>query len=489
MNRTFKISFAAVIFSQFQSAPPVLAQVTTPPVTIAREDARLTAFLDAEFGEYLKQQPQLATRLGITDGGDRWNDISDTAAAVQLEWRKASVARMKSQFDRAALSPEAQVNFDIWALEADRAVMAQANRVFRPPFYSRLYSTHAQLPDFLVNTHSVADAVDLTNYIARLRGIPAVLDTAIARSNASSAAGIRAPKFQLESIIATSEKLVSGAPFGAGPDAALWADIKTKTEALVAARKLLRRDADVALADARTAIVALKPAYDRVIGWAKEELPKAPSGRVGAISLPGGAAYYANELKLNTTTDYTADQIHAIGRKEVARIEAEQDILAKQAGFSYRGASRIAALIMPNAPGFSRPDPMMMQHGPNIWPRPTLSSAKRERFLSPISRRCRPIASKWCANLRSAKWLVVRHMRQPPAPMVRDPREPTSTSSATPQIRQRSTRSCAMRRFLAITCRATSRCGSAADQNFARSRATWPLVRGGRYMPKRCARK
>lgn len=338
MNRTFKISFAAVIFSQFQSTPPVLAQVTTPPVTIAREDARLTAFLDAEFGEYLKQQPQLATRLGITDGGDRWNDISDTAAAVQLEWRKASVARMKSQFDRAALSPEAQVNFDIWALEADRAARAQANRVFRPPFYSRLYSTHAQLPDFLVNTHSVADAVDLTNYIARLRGIPAVLDTAIARSNASSAAGIRAPKFQLESIIATSEKLVSGVPFGAGPDAALWADIKTKTEALVAARKLLRRDADVALADARTAIVALKPAYDRVIGWAKEELPKAPSGRVGAISLPGGAAYYANELKLNTTTDYTADQIHAIGRKEVARIEAEQDILAKQAGFSDRGA-------------------------------------------------------------------------------------------------------------------------------------------------------
>ena len=161
---------------------------------------------------------------------------------------------MKAQFDRAKLSPEAQVNFDIWALEADRAAMSEANRIYRPPFYSRLYSVHSQLPDFLVNTHNVADVTDLKNYIARLRGIPAVLDIAIARSRASSAAGIRAPKFQIETIISGSEKLTSGAPFGAGPDAALWADVKAKTEALVTAGKLPRAEADALLAEARTAI-------------------------------------------------------------------------------------------------------------------------------------------------------------------------------------------------------------------------------------------
>ena len=50
------------------------------------------------------------------------------------------------------------------------------------------------------------------------------------------------------------------------------------------------------------------------------------------------AVYNANELKLNTTTDYTADQIHAIGLKEVARIEGEQDALAQKAGFKDRDA-------------------------------------------------------------------------------------------------------------------------------------------------------
>lgn len=325
--------FASTALSA-QTAPAAPAAASTQ----ASEDARLTQFLDAEFAAYVKTQPQLATRLGIKDDGDKWSDISDAAADAQVAWRQASVARMKAQFDRARLSPEGQVNFDIWALEADRAALSNKNRVYRPPFYSRLYSAHSQLPDFLINTHSVTDATDLNNYIARLRGMPAVLDLALARTKASEQAGIRTPKFQIETIIATSEKLTSGAPFGPGPDAALWADVKAKTAALVSAGKLGQADADLLLGQAKDAILALKPAYGRVIDWAKGNLATAPSGKVGAVTLPGGLDYYANELKLVTTTDLTADQIHQIGLKEVARIEAEQDALARQAGFKDREA-------------------------------------------------------------------------------------------------------------------------------------------------------
>lgn len=336
-----KIMRSAGIAALVISLGVPLAAVAAQPAALsamAVQDKRLTAFLDAEFAELLKQQPQTATRLGLKDGGDRWNDISDDAARAQLAWRQASVARMKAQFDRASLSPEGQVNYDIWALEADRAALSQADRIQRPPFFSRLYSVHSQLPDFLINTHRVADTADLKAYIARLRGLPAVLDVAIARSKASDAAGIRTPKFQIEQVIAGSRQLTSGAPFGPGPDAALWADVKAKTEALVRGGTLPRAEADVMLAEARTAILGLKPAYDRVIAWAEGNLATAPSGKVGAVTRPGGAAYYANELKLNTTTDLTPDQIHDIGRAEVARIEAEQDALARQAGFKDRSA-------------------------------------------------------------------------------------------------------------------------------------------------------
>jgi uncharacterized protein (DUF885 family) len=336
---THKIAFSLAMALAAATLPATASAQTAPAAAAAQsEDARLTAFLDAEFAAYVKTQPQLATRLGIKEGGDTWNDTSDEGARAEVEWRKASVARMKAQFDRAKLSPEAQVNYDIWALEADRAAMSFANRVYRPPFYSRLYSAHSQLPDFLINTHTVADVTDLKNYIARLAGLPAVLDRALERTQASQKAGINPPRFQIETIIAGSKQLTSGAPFGEGPDAALWADVKAKTAALVTGGKLSQSEADTLLEDARQAILALQPAYGRVIAWAEASLPTAPSGKVGALTLPDGLAYYESELKLVTTTDYTAAQIHEIGRKEVARIEAEQDALARQAGFADRHA-------------------------------------------------------------------------------------------------------------------------------------------------------
>ncbi|MFM7347994.1 MAG: DUF885 domain-containing protein [Erythrobacter sp.] len=334
MKHSITASLALALAAAALPAAPALAQ--TAAASTASEDARLTAFLDAEFDEYVKTQPQLATALGLKAGGDRWTDNSDAAAKAEVEWRKASVARMKQQFDRAKLSGEAQVSYDIWAYEADRAQVAYETRRYRAPFYSWLRSAQSTLPDFLINTHTVADVTDLDNYISRLKGMPAVLDLALDREKAAQAEGINPPKFQIERVMAGSRKLISGAPYGDGPDAALWADVKAKTEGLVKGGKLTRADADAKLEAARQAILALAPTYQRVIAWAEASLPTAPSGKVGAITLPNGAAYYAAELKMNTTTDLTAAEIHAIGLREVARIEAEQDALARKAGFADR---------------------------------------------------------------------------------------------------------------------------------------------------------
>jgi uncharacterized protein (DUF885 family) len=236
------------------------------------------------------------------------------------------------------LSPEAQANYDIWALELDRAERQYRYRRFQPPFYSFLYSVHSQLPDFMVNSHTVSDAADMRAYSARLRGFPAVLDTAIEQSRSSDALGVHAPKFEIERVIAGSKTVVSGAPFDNGPDSPLWADIKAKVGRLQASGKVTPAEADSLLGDARASLLSIKPAYARVIAWAEADLPTAPGGRVGAISLPGGADWYAAALKQNTTTDLTAEEIHQIGLKEVARVEAEQDALARQEGFKDREA-------------------------------------------------------------------------------------------------------------------------------------------------------
>lgn len=319
-------------------AAPLLSSAIaqTPAAPTANQDAQLYAFLDQQFAEQLKDQPQLATQIGLKEGQDRLDDISDAAQLKRLEWRRASVAKMKAQFDRAKLSQEAQANYDIWAFELARAELFYRYRAWAPPFYSFLYSLHSQLPNFLINTHSVRDATDMRAYAARVRAMPAVLDEAIVQSRASDAAGIHAPRFEIERVIAGSKAIVTGAPFDGGAPSPLWADAQAKVAKLKAAGKVTNAEADALLADTRAALLTIKPAYDRVIAWAQADLPTAPSGRTGAISLPEGAAYYAAALKLNTTTDLTADQIHKIGLAEVARIEAEQDALAQKAGFKDR---------------------------------------------------------------------------------------------------------------------------------------------------------
>ena len=339
MRRSIRLALLAHVALALVPSAALVAQAA-PAVqsSPAAEDQRLTAFLDTEFAQDLKFRPQLATRLGMKEGEDRFDDNSDAGQLQRLEARRASVARMKALFDRSKLSPAGQTNYDIWETELQRMELQYKYRRFQPPFYSFLYSAHSQLPDFLINTHTVSDAGDMRAYNARLKAIPAVLDIAIAQSRQSDAAGIHAPKFEIERVIGGSKVIISGAPFDSGKDSPLWADSKAKVGKLQKAGKVSAAEADALLADARTSILALKPGYQRVIAWAQSELPTAPSGRVGAISLPDGAEWYATALKINTTLDLTADQIHQTGLGEVKRIEGEQDALARQAGFKDRNA-------------------------------------------------------------------------------------------------------------------------------------------------------
>jgi uncharacterized protein (DUF885 family) len=316
-------------------APTAAAAQTAPQEA---ESARFTAFLDKEFAAEVALKPQLATRLGLKQDMGKLDDTSDAGQLKLLEWRRGSVARLKAQFDRAKLPPAAQASYDMWVLELDRAETNYKFRRYQPPFYSFLYSVHAELPNFLINTHVVGEAADMAAYSSRLRAIPASLDVAIGQSKESDAMGVHAPRFEIERVISGSRQMISGAPFDSGSDSPLWADAKAKVGKLQAAGKATPVEAEALLADAKAAILALKPAYQRVIAWAEADLPKAPSGKVGAVSLPNGLAWYAAALKLNTTTDLTPDQVNKLGLSEVTRIEAEQDRLARSAGFKDRQA-------------------------------------------------------------------------------------------------------------------------------------------------------
>ncbi|MDH3321419.1 MAG: DUF885 domain-containing protein [Flavobacteriaceae bacterium] len=75
------------------------------------------------------------------------------------------------------------------------------------------------------------------------------------------------------------------------------------------------------------------PAYDSLYNYMTSDYLK--SGRVssGIDAIPGGKEYYDFAIKKYTTTDLTAEEIHQIGLKEVARILVEMEQVKSQVKF------------------------------------------------------------------------------------------------------------------------------------------------------------
>jgi uncharacterized protein (DUF885 family) len=66
--------------------------------------------------------------------------------------------------------------------------------------------------------------------------------------------------------------------------------------------------------------------------WVEEYYPQTRE-EVGLAALPDGRDWYNHDVKVETTTDLTADEIHQIGLREVERIRAEMERVKAEAGF------------------------------------------------------------------------------------------------------------------------------------------------------------
>jgi uncharacterized protein (DUF885 family) len=157
------------------------------------------------------------------------------------------------------------------------------------------------------------------------------MDQLLVRAKAAASDGIRMPRFAYDRSLDEIRRVTTGAPFSAGPDSALLADGKAK----IAALNLPSQVSDSLNADlARAMTTKMKPAYDRVSAWLVSDREKASAEAKGAGGLPNGAAYYANALYLQTTTEMSAEEIHQLGLSEVARIRREMETVKARTGFA-----------------------------------------------------------------------------------------------------------------------------------------------------------
>lgn len=304
-----------------------------PPAAPAEARTDQNAALAGFFAEYdaaqLGRSPLAKSYRGIKDEDyGEWDDLSDAAAILDHRTDLEALGEMRRRFDPAALSEASRLSFVLFEKMIERRDRAFAFRGNEYVF-DQMNGAQSELPAFLINIHRVDTKADAEAYVSRLGGLGPALDQALALSNARAAKGVLPPRWVYPYVIADARNVISGAPFGAGPDAPLYADLKAKVAALPIPPA--EKDALVA-AGAKALTESVRPAYERLI--AEMERQRGIAGTDdGVWRLPGGAAYYAERLSYYTTTALTADQVHQLGLDQVARIHGEMRGIMQRTGF------------------------------------------------------------------------------------------------------------------------------------------------------------
>lgn len=301
---------------------------------IRNDDGRLDALLTAQVERMLVREPTVATGLGLDTGHRaalraRMPDWSAAGRAARREALADDLRDLRA-IDRSRLSERAAVSYDIAEFD-----LVQADRLAREfPFHTsgfghrpgpygvtQLQGFYTAISNFFDTQQPVANSADADAYLARAAALPALFDADTEISLSNAAAGIVAPRFILEKAIRQVTALRDG-------------DARQKT--LV--RSLGRRTAELGLAGYEDRAAAL---WEGPIRAALTRQAEALSGlqpragdAAGVGRLPNGPAYYAQTLKLHTTTDMTAEQIHRMGLEQVAELEARINALLRAQNLS-----------------------------------------------------------------------------------------------------------------------------------------------------------
>ncbi|HMO65170.1 MAG TPA: DUF885 domain-containing protein, partial [Verrucomicrobiota bacterium] len=166
---------------------------------------------------------------------------------------------------------------------------------------------------------------DHEDWIARLRGFGAYADQTMDLMREGMRRGIVQPRVTMQRVPAQIEKQLTDDP----ANNPFYKPLLTFPAEIAAAdRERLRGEAQAAI---RGVVV---PAYRRFQKFFTEEYLPACRAEPGVGALPDGAARYAYLARMFTTTGLTPEEIHALGRREVARIRARMEEVKREAGFT-----------------------------------------------------------------------------------------------------------------------------------------------------------
>ena len=293
----------------------------------------LRALFDEDWRYWMSQHPEMATTTGYPGQNARWSDYSPEAIAA----RKAQIGRVSHQlaaFDRTALGPADQLNYDLYRglidlaqqglrFEYDALPIPQVIPYNLQMPITQMSGIQQDIPRVMTFMPS-ASLADYDNIVKRLQTVATLIDQTIALMQQGLARGATPPRVAMGGVPSQVEAQIVQDPL----TSPLLEKFRAFPPAIAAAD---RQRLTTAATDAYTNSV--RPAFVRLRDFLVQTyLPKCRD-TIAATALPDGADFYAYNIAWHTTTTLTPKAIHEIGLGEVARIRGEMDRIIAQVGF------------------------------------------------------------------------------------------------------------------------------------------------------------
>ena len=284
------------------------------------ESRALHALFDAEWERGMRESPETASYRGDHRFNDRWSDLSLEALRARQAADRAALEKLRA-IDRDALSEADRLSYDVFAWQLERSVERQKYNEWQRPLSQR---GGIQTAEGIAEVLPFRDADDYRDWIKRLEAIPTLVEQTTGLMREGLAAGNTPPRVLMERVPGQIESQLVDDP----TESPFYKPFTRMPDSIPASeRQALQSSAQKAI---RESVI---PAYRDFNTFFNDEYLPGTRETIAAVDMPDGKAYYDFLVGQFTTTDLTADEVHQIGLKEVARIRAEMEQVREEIGF------------------------------------------------------------------------------------------------------------------------------------------------------------
>jgi uncharacterized protein (DUF885 family) len=315
MRRAFGLAGLLLVSAAGLPSPGLAAPAR--PAAQSTADARLKALYDGFSTWDAAESAVFEDSRGEIQAADHLPKV-DLASQQRRAAHLQELLTKLNAIPDAQLSPGERVNAAVFRTLLENSISDAHFRLWEIPFNSdSSFWTY-------LDSDRLDDAAEYRRYIARMRDIPRFFDEQIVNMRAGLARGFSIPRATLEGRDASISVFLVDDP----QKSAFYKAFETMPRIIPAAeQKALRAQGEAAIRE------SVQPAYRKLLAFFRTEyLPKTRT-TISAHDLPDGDAYYRATIREFTTLDLGPEEIHQIGLKQVAQIEAEMRQTMRDSGF------------------------------------------------------------------------------------------------------------------------------------------------------------